>query len=146
MASETPRKSKHSTWYQVHTDISTLNLWCDSCTEIIFSEEGIIPCPHCGGEAKLRNDLTPEHIDIIMGEIEELSQALGDYDVEEEMYAHKLFESYLQGYDWWYGDRCQIQFVWYELSKKPCSVPGYFDCALRYFSDAYKMAYHLHDY
>ncbi len=149
MASETPRKLKHSTWYQVHTDISILNLWCDSCHEIIFSEE-MIPCPHCGGEADLRNDLTPEQIDIIMDEIEEFCHFVGeqedDYDMEKEMEVHKIFESRLRSYDWWYVDRCQIQFIWYELQEQPWSIPGYYNCARRYFTNAYEMAYHLNDY
>jgi hypothetical protein len=97
----------------------------------------------------LRNDLTPEQIDIIMGDIEECCHFVGeqedDYDMEKEMEAHKIFESRIRTYDWWYGDRCQIQFMWYELQEQPWSIPGYFNCARRYFAKAYTETYNRED-
>lgn len=121
---------------QAYSDIGMLGLWCDSCCAF-FRNEGMIPCPHCGGKARIHGYLTPDEVDKIVDVIQDCTHITGEQDgtcnAEEEMEAHRIFEQRLQEHDWWHGNCGQLQYMWYELRDQPWSN----NCARRYFAKAY---------
>lgn len=125
---------------QVYSDIGMLGLWCDSCCAFFRNAE-MIPCPYCGGKAGIHGYLTPEQVDLVIDAIQDCTHIMGEKDntcdAEEEIEAHRIFEQRLQEYDWWHGHCGQLQYMWYELRDQPWSVPGYYNCARRYFAKAY---------
>lgn len=132
-----------------YTDIRILGLWCESCSGFFFGNTEIIPCRLCDGEARLYGYLTPEQVDIICDLIEDCCHSMREmeenYDKEEEMELHKIFENRLQEHDWWHGNRGQLQYMWYDLREQPWSCPGYYNCARRYFAKAYTETYDRED-
>ena len=125
---------------QAYSEIGMLGLWCDSCCAF-FRNVGMIPCPHCGGKARIHGYLKPEEVDLVMDAIQDCTHITGEkdntFDAEEEIEAHRIFEQRLQEYDWWHGTCGQLQYIWYELRDQPWSIPGYYNCARRYFAKAY---------
>jgi len=141
----------HSTWYQVETDIRILKLYCLICNNHFVSmvdEHNL--CGICRKEVELYCDLTPEQIQQVMVDVDNYCHYFGEkdevYDMDAERDAHERLESRLREYDWWFGDRTQCQFIWYNLVDIPPLSEGHYACARRYFVSAYVEAYHRDDY
>jgi len=128
------------TWWQVENEIGILKRWCNSCNEaFICMTDARHTCPRCEEEAKWTCLFSREQLDLICDEIQECHY-VGEkdgIDMDQEMDAHQKLKWGLQKYDWWTGDRSQLQCMWYELRDVPWSMPGYYACARRYFQEAF---------
>ena len=129
------------TWWQVENDIRILKRWCNSCNEaFICITDARHSCPRCEEVATWKCLFSPEQLDLLCDEVQECHY-MGDrdeyYDMDQEMDAHQKLKWGLQKYDWWTGDRSQLQCMWYELRDVPWSMPGYYASARRYFQEAY---------
>jgi hypothetical protein len=67
-----------------------------------------------------------------------------NYDSWKESEVHIDFEDVLRNYDWWFGTRVQIQYIWSLLKKMEGNENVH--CALRFFKQDYVRAYHDDEY
>jgi hypothetical protein len=62
-------------------------------------------------------------------------------DVDTQIDAKNALNESLKQFDWWFGERIQIQFIWNELRADPSRK-----YACEYLEYAYVEAYHNNDY
>jgi len=135
----TMEEKQHSTWYQVETDIALRKLSCP-CGKDFFVHVAKIPlCPACEKEVELPDVLTQEQMGLFLDETHVLYT---EEHVDAHIDAKNALEESLKQFDWWYGDRCQIQFVWNELRESHHS----WERVRKYLESAYVKAYHRDDY
>jgi hypothetical protein len=124
-------EKQHSTWYQVETDIALRKLSCPCGKDFLVHVAKIPLCPSCEKQMELPTVLTQEQLDLFL---DETAHLLCTEDVT------ALNES-LQQFDWWFGDRIQIQFIWNELRESHS-----WERVCEYLESAYVEAYHRDDY
>ena len=138
----------HTTLYQIHTDISLFKIFCDYCGRFNIKNDAISHCDGCTKELHFECDLSEENTRLMMDTIKKHCHYPGEevenYDNWKESEVHIDFEDILRNYDWWFGTRVQIQYIWSILKKMEGNENVI--CALRFFKQDYVRAYHDDEY
>jgi hypothetical protein len=153
----TMEEKQHSTLYQVETDIALRKLSCPCGKHFVVHVTKSPLCPSCKKEMELPVVLTQEQMSLFLDETnvylpllrhseedeEEFEERVKQYrsDPNAEIDDKNALEESLKQFDWWFGDRIQIQFIWDELRFHPSRK-----YVSEYLESAYKMAYHRDDY
>jgi hypothetical protein len=131
-------EKQHSTWYQVETDIALRKLTCPCGKDFLIHVAKIPICPSCEKEVELPDVLTQEQMGLFLDETHVL---YAEEDVDAQIDAKNALEESLKQFDWWFGERIQIQFIWNELPDDSSWQP-----VREYLEYAYVKAYHDNDY
>jgi hypothetical protein len=150
-------EKQHSTWYEVETDIALRKLSCPCGKDFLVHVAKIPLCPACEKEVELPMELTQEQMGLFLDETnvylpllrhseedeEEFEERVKQYrsDPNAEIDDKNALEESLKQFDWWFGDRIQIQFIWNELRD---DFSRKYVC--EYLEYAYVIAYHNGDY
>lgn len=132
-------EKQHSTWYQVETDIALRKLACPCGKHFIVHLSKTPICPSCEKEVELPIELTEEQMGLFLRETNVLPYM--EVDVDTQIDAKNALNESLKQFDWWFGERIQIQFIWNELRADPSRK---YVC--EYLEYAYVEAYHNNDY
>uniref|UniRef100_A0A6C0BFS3 Uncharacterized protein n=1 Tax=viral metagenome TaxID=1070528 RepID=A0A6C0BFS3_9ZZZZ len=139
----TMEEKQHSTWYEVETDIALWKSTCPCGKDFLVHVAKIPLCPSCEKQMEMPTVLTQEQLDLFLDETNVfLPYTEEDVDIDTQIDAKNALEESLQQFDWWFGDRIQIQFIWNELRESHHS----WEPVRKYLESAYVEAYHRDDY